>query len=107
MDEDLKTGALKEYNRNEKFAIDSTLTFKSKKNKKEKKKQAGNEFLSLDIGLISKIKDLQLTPPAYAELVRPFINELEEKLRFFNDEAQKKLVQQPAKEDSEKVYFLI
>lgn len=91
IDEDLKTGALKEYNRNEKSEVNSSLSFAKSKKKKPEKKKAGNDFLALDISLISRIKELELTPPVFIDLVRPFVDELERKLKFYLGEAEKKL----------------
>ena len=92
--DDLKSGALKVLNRDEKFpSIDSNAGFKNKKkNKKENNsKKAGNNFLVLDISLISRVKELGLTPPVFADAVKPFIGEVEAKLRFFEEEARKKM----------------
>lgn len=61
---------------------------KGKKEKKENKKAAG--ILQLDIALITKVKDLGLTPPMNSDDVNAFIGELEGKLKFFEAEAVKK-----------------
>ena len=70
--------------------IDSSKGFKNKKNKKEKKEnKKASTFLTLDITLISRVKDLGLSPPMNTESVTPFIGELEGKLKFFHEEALK------------------
>lgn len=92
--DDLKSGALKVLNKNDKFPdVDSSAGFKNKKkNKKENNsKKAANNFLVLDISLISKVKELGLTPPVFADAVKPFVAEVEAKLKFFEEEAKKKL----------------
>lgn len=92
--DDLKSGALKVLNRDDKFpSIDSSAGFKNKKkNKKENNsKKAATNFLVLDLSLIGRIKDLGLTPPVFADAVKPFIAEVEAKLKFFEEEARKKL----------------
>jgi len=92
IDEDLKKGTLKVMNKDEQFpGIDSSKGFKNKKNKKEKKEnKKASTFLTLDITLISRVKDLGLSPPMNTESVTPFIGELEGKLKFFHEEALKK-----------------
>jgi len=92
--DDLKTGALKVLNRDDKFpTIDSSAGFKNKKkNKKENNsKKAANNFLVLDISLISRVKELGLIPPVFGDAVKPFIAEVEAKLKFFEEEAKKKI----------------
>jgi len=91
--DDLKSGALKVLNRDEKFPdVNSSAGFKNKKKMKKENnsKKAANNFLVLDISLISKVKELGLTPPVFADAVKPFVGELETKLKFFEEEAKKK-----------------
>jgi len=47
-------------------------------------------MLTLDITLITRVKDLGLSPPMNTENVNAFIGELEGKLKFFFEEAVKK-----------------
>ena len=92
IDEDLKKGTLKVMNKDDQFpGIDSSKGFKNKKNKKEKKEnKKASTILSLDISLITKVKDLGLSPPMSSENVASFIGELEGKLNFFREEALKR-----------------
>ena len=90
IDEDLKKGTLTVMTKDNEFpGIDSSKGFKNKnkKNKKENKKAAN--MLTLDIALISKVKDLGLSPPMNTEMVKQFLAELEGKLKFFHEEAAK------------------
>jgi len=75
---------------------------KEKKNKENKK---ASTILNLDIALISKIKDLGLTPPMNSEAVNAFVGELEGKMNFFQEEAVKKEAEMAeiAKANAEKV----
>jgi len=97
--EDLQKGSLTVMNKNDQFpGVDSSKGFNKKKGKKEKKEnRKASNILTLDITLISKVKELGLTPPMTSENVQPFIGELEGKLKFFQVEAQKK------SEEAEKV----
>jgi len=98
INDDLKAGALKVLNRDDKFpTVDSSAGFKNKKKmkKENQNKKAANNFLVLDISLISRVKELGLTPPVFADAVKPFIGELETKKSFYEDEAQKKLAETP------------
>lgn len=92
IDEDLKKGALKIMNRDDQFPeVNTTGGFKKKNNKKDKKEnKKASSFLSLDISLISKIKELGLSPPMNTEVVPAFIGELEGKLKFFQEESRKR-----------------
>jgi chromosome segregation ATPase len=90
LDEDLKKGGLTLMAKNT-DGVDMSKGFNKKKGKKEKKenkKAAG--ILQLDIALITKVKDLGLTPPMNSDDVNAFIGELEGKLKFFEAEAVKK-----------------
>jgi chromosome segregation ATPase len=91
IDEDLKKGTLKVMNKDDQFPDVKTTGGFKKKNKKEKKenKKASN-FLTLDISLISRVKELGLSPPINTEMIKPFIGELEGKLKFFLEESSKK-----------------
>jgi chromosome segregation ATPase len=92
IDEDLKKGTLKVMNKDDQFPeVDSSKGFNKKKGKKDKKenKKASN-ILTLDIIMISRVKELGLNPPMNLENVKPFIGELEGKLKFFQEESRKK-----------------
>lgn len=92
--DDLKSGSLKVLNRDDKFpTIDNSSRFNNKKKMKKENinKKAGDNFLVLDISLISKVKELGLIPPVFADAVKPFIPEVEAKLIHYQEEAKKKM----------------
>merc|ERR1711957_686495 len=85
LDEDLKKGGLTVMTKNA-DGVDMSKGFKNKK--KENKK--ASSMLTFDITLITRVKDLGLSPPMNTENVNAFIGELEGKLKFFFEEAVKK-----------------
>lgn len=92
--DDLKSGALKVLNKDDKYpnvAGSSGFINKKKAKKENNKKATTNTFLTLDMSLISKIKELSLTPPVFIDMVKPFLKELEAKLTFYQESAQKML----------------
>ncbi len=91
INDELKSGSLKVLNRDDKFpTVDSSLGFKNKKKmKKENQNKKANNFLVLDISLINRVKEVGLTPPVFADAVKPFVGELENKMNFYREEAKK------------------
>merc|ERR1711957_1116984 len=90
LDEDLKKGGLTLMAKNT-DGVDMSKGFKNKKDKKQKKEnKKASSMLTLDITLITRVKDLGLSPPMNTENVNAFIGELEGKLKFFFKEAVKK-----------------
>merc|ERR1712160_173607 len=90
LDEDLKKGGLTLMAKNT-DGVDMSKGFKNKKDKKQKKEnKKASSMLTLDITLITRVKDLGLSPPMNTENVNAFIGELEGKLKFFFEEAVKK-----------------